>query len=102
MSQPVKLASALPGGDRNGLAAIAGDLVHAPADQRLVLAVIDVKRIETNTDTDEVVPLVRVLRVESPLPMDRKEAYAMLRRATEARTSDDNATPPLPFPQTED
>lgn len=96
MSQPVKLAGALPDGDRNGLAAIVRELLAEPTDQRLYLVVMDVKRIDTIVDLDEAVPTARVRRIEAVPRLDRKAAWAMLQRAFEARTGNDDAQP-IPF-----
>lgn len=81
MSQPVKLASALPDGDRNGLAAIVRDLLAEPTDQRLYLVVMDVKRIDTLVDLDEAVPTTRVRRIVPVTRADKQEAWRMLERA---------------------
>ena len=96
MPNPVKLASQMPGEHRNGLNDIARELVKAPADQRIALVVYDVKRVETDVDREENVPTIRLLRIESPLALDRAAAWDILKRATAARV-DDNGTEQLAF-----
>jgi hypothetical protein len=86
MSTPVKLASGLPSGDANGLGALVNALAEDPRGLRVVLAIVDCKKIETNTDTGEVVPVARVRRIEALLPEDKPLAERLLRRALEART----------------
>jgi hypothetical protein len=79
----VKLAGALPPGQANGLAYIAGALVGDPQRYRVVLAVIDVKSVSTDTDTELVIPTVRVKRVMPILDADKPTALRMLERAME-------------------
>lgn len=97
MTNPIKLASALPSEFRNGLIDIVADLVRSPADQRIALVVFDVKRIEDDVDAEQKVPTVRLLRVELPLELDRQEAWEMLGRATDARVEVERGEQPLPF-----
>lgn len=81
-----KLASALPGGDANGLTAIARSLIDEPHQVHVVIALVDCKRITTDADSGEVIPTARIRRVEVISENDRDLAAKMLRRALETRT----------------
>jgi hypothetical protein len=81
-----KLASALPGGDANGLVAIARALIDEPHQVHVAIVLVDCKRITTDADSGEVVPTARIRRVEVIQENDRDLAAKMLRRALEART----------------
>lgn len=81
------LASSLPEGDRNGLAAIAGELVEHPETVHVVVALIDCSKVTRNTDTGDVVPTVRVRRIEAIRDAeDGRRMRALLRREWERRT----------------
>jgi len=82
----IKLASALPKGDANGLGPIVLDLVQDPARFKVVLAIVDCKQITTNADTGEVVPTARIRRVEAILDGDLSTARRLMERALERRT----------------
>lgn len=97
MSQPVKLASTPPPEHRNGLIEILNDLVANPANQRVALVVFDVRRVEEDVDAEAKVPTVRLLRIELPLGLDQKDAWAMLQRATDARVDIERGEQTLPF-----
>jgi hypothetical protein len=86
MSDGIKLTGSLPKGDANGLGPIIGDLVDDPAALHVVLAIVDTKKITTDADTGEVVPTVRVRRIEALLPDDLKAARRLMERALERRT----------------
>lgn len=94
----VKLAGALPPGTANGLAYIAGELVGDPQQYRVVLAVIDVKSISTETDTELVIPTARVRRIMPILDADIPTAQRMLERAVEKHSGQTM----LPFELEED
>ena len=81
-----KLAGSLPGGDANGLTAIARDLIDSPHEIHVVVALVDCKRITTDNDSGEVVPTARIRRVEVIGENDRDLAAKMMRRALEQRT----------------
>jgi len=81
-----KLAGSLPGGDANGLTAIARDLIDNPHEIHVVVALVDCKRITTDNDSGEVVPTARIRRVEVIGDNDRDLAAKMMRRALEHRT----------------
>lgn len=82
----VKLAGTLPDGERNGLTQITADLVTAPTQLHVVVAVVDCKRITTDLDTGDVVPTARVRRVEVVLDADKPAVLRLLRRSHEERT----------------
>lgn len=81
-----KLASTLPGGDANGLVAIARALIDSPHDVHVVVGLVDCKRITTDNDSGEVIPTARIRRIEVIGQADRDLAAKMMRRALEART----------------
>jgi hypothetical protein len=86
VSTPVKLASALPSGNANGLSAILAELTDDPTSLRVMIAVFDTKELKTITDTGEVVPVVRIRRVEALTGMDLRSGRTLFRRAFEKRT----------------
>jgi len=81
-----KLSSALPGGDGNGLAAIARQLIDDPEEVHVAIALVDCMRKTIDTDTGEVEPTARIRRIEVINGVDRELAQKMLRRALEERT----------------
>lgn len=81
-----KLSGALPGGDGNGLAAIARHLIDQPHEIHVAIALVDCMRTTTETDTGEVEPTARVRRIEVINGVDRDLAQQMMRRALEERT----------------
>lgn len=82
-----KLASKLPqDNDLNGLNALRRQLVDHPEGKHVVVAVIDCSKIETITDTGDVEPTVRILRVEAINTADVVDADRMMRAAMEKRT----------------
>jgi hypothetical protein len=81
-----KLSSALPGGDGNGLAAIARHLIDAPHEVHVAIALVDCCRLTTDTDSGEVEPTARVRRIEVIDGVDKELAQTMMRRALEERT----------------
>jgi hypothetical protein len=89
VSTPVKLASALPGGNANGLGAILDELTRDPEGKRVVIGIVDTKKLETDIDTGEVVPTVRFLRLEALTGMDLKAGKSLFRRAFFKRTNRD-------------
>lgn len=82
----VTIGSSLPVGDRDGLTAIASDLIEQPEQLRVMLAVIDVAKITTRTDDGGRTATVRIRRIEQVLPGDLGAAEKLLRRALERRT----------------
>lgn len=82
-----KLSSALPQGDSNGLGAIARALIDDPATAHVAIVFIDSSKLTTNIDTGDVVPTVRIRRIEPILHEEDREMTAdILRRAFERRT----------------
>ena len=81
-----KLASALPKGEANGLAALARALIDEPAHVHVVVMMVDCKKISTDVDTGDVEPTARIRRIEVVRPQDHAFAEKMLRRALEERT----------------
>lgn len=81
-----KLSSALPGGDGNGLAAIARQLVDNPHELHVVIAIVDNKTTKTDHDRDEREPTARIRRIEVIGGDDKQVAQQMMRRALEERT----------------
>ena len=94
----IKLASALPKGSANGLDPIVMNLVQEPDRFQVVLAIVDCKEITTDTDTGEVIPTMRIRRIEAITGLDKPQASRLLRRATERRTGRTE----LPFEVEED
>lgn len=81
-----KLASGLPKGDGNGLDALARELVDAPHNVQVVVALIDCKKITTDNDDGTIEPTARIRRIEAITESDKELAAKMLRRALEKRT----------------
>ena len=82
-----KLNSSLPkDNDKNGLNALSRKLVDNPETEHIVVAVIDCKSINTDIDTGDVEPTVRILRVETVNDASSPEAHAMLDAALVKRT----------------
>lgn len=73
------------------MAWIAGELVEEGANRRpkrlrAVLAIIDAKRVNIDSDSGQEVVTVRFKRVELLLPSDLSAAEKLIRRALEARS----------------
>lgn len=81
-----KLAATLPGGDANGLVAIARALIDSPHEIHVAVVLVDCKKTTTDNDSGEVVPTARVRRIEVIGEQDKALAQKMLRRALEHRT----------------
>lgn len=97
MTNPVKLASTPPAEYRNGLIEILRELVESPEDERIALVVFNVTRVEKDVEAEKETPTVRFRRIELPLGLDRKAAWDILQRATDARVKPDDPQQPLPF-----
>lgn len=82
----VKLASALPKDDKNGLAAIAPALVDRYRSQEHTVAIVVLKTAKITQDEDyQLIPEVKVLRIE-PVSGDLEDdARDLLQSATEQR-----------------
>lgn len=81
-----KLSSTLPGGDNNGLGALARALTMDPHKTAIIVAVVDCKSITIDTDTGDKVATVRIRRVEPIDPQDTDQAQRLLVRGLERRT----------------
>lgn len=81
-----KLAGALPKGDGNGLDPITKDLVEHPSRYHVLIAIVDCKAITTDNDTGDVVPTVRLRRIEVVGRADHPQAEQLVRRALERRS----------------
>lgn len=82
----VSLAGALPKGDATGLDPIISSLIDDPRGMHVVIALVDCKKITTNADTGEVVPTLRIRRIEAVLNDDKPLAERLMRRALEQRS----------------
>lgn len=89
----IKLAGALPRGHANGLGPIVMDLINHPDRYKVALVIIDCKKVETDTDTGEIIPTARIRRVEAITGSDRETARRLMQRALEKRTG----SPVLPL-----
>lgn len=81
----MKLSSALPKGDRNGLEPRIPVFVNEPETLHVAVVIIRTAKITLDIDTGEHIPQVKIVRVEPVLPQDAKQAEKMLRRALEDR-----------------
>jgi len=81
-----KLAAALPKGVGNGLDAIEAAMTEAPHEVHVVIALIDCKKVTTDSDTGEMEATARIRRIEAIEAGDKARAMAMMRRALESRT----------------
>jgi len=83
----VSLAGNLPSGDGNGLQAIVPSLIREPKQLHVCIALVDCVKITTNADSGDVVPTVRVRRMEVIGDAeDMKVAERLMRRALDQRT----------------
>ncbi len=82
----VKSNAILPKGDENGLYAIAADLISDRKRFRAVIAIVDCRRVNIDSDTGEETATIRMRRVEVVLPGDLAAAEKLMRRSLEKRT----------------
>jgi hypothetical protein len=82
----IKITGTLPKGDANGAAAIAADLIADPHRFKVLLLIVDCKKVTTDNDTGEAVPTARIRRVEAVLGQDLPQAEQIMRRSLEKRT----------------
>lgn len=94
----VKMKSTLPKGDSNGLAHIVSDLIKDPKRYRIAIMVFDSKETNTDNDSGDVSPVLRIRRAEVVLPSDMSIAENLVRRAIADRTGGEA----LPFEMEED
>jgi hypothetical protein len=81
-----KFSGTLPGGEANGLSALAAQLLRNPQGTHIVVGIIDTKTITTDVDTGDQVPTVRFRRVEPVPGPDADHVVRIMQRATERRT----------------
>lgn len=81
-----RLNSTLPKGDSNGLDSLARQLIDNPHEIHVIIALVDCKRLVTDTDDDSVEPTARIRRIEVVRKDDKDLASKMLRRSLEDRT----------------
>lgn len=84
----MKLSGSLPGDDRNGLSALATQMLDNPEATHIVVAVIDCTKITTDVASGDVVPTARICAIEafSGATADAAELRRLWRRAYERRT----------------
>ena len=82
----IKITGTLPKGDANGAAAIASDLIAEPHRFKVLLMIVDCKKVTTDHDSGEQVPTARIRRIEPVLPQDLTTAEQIMRRSLEHRT----------------
>jgi len=83
----VSVSGTLPSGDGNGLSAIVTDLVREPQKVHLAVVLVDCRKVVTDADTGDMIPTVRLRRIEVVEdPEDRKLAENLMRRALDRRT----------------
>lgn len=81
----MKLASALPKGDKNGLALVNPLFVERPESTVLVVAVLSCKTITEDIDSGDSIATARISRIEMVDREDTDQAERLLRRALERR-----------------
>lgn len=82
----VKLSATLPKGDSDGLGPMVKDAIGEPETVHTLLILVDTKKIITDIDTDESIPVLRIRRAEVIRGGDIKDAERLIRRAIERRT----------------
>lgn len=81
-----KLSSSLPNSDANGLDSLNTEMVRNPADQHIVIAVVDCKTITTDTDTGFEIATARILSIEPLSGREAEQAVQLKQDAMERRT----------------
>lgn len=94
----VKLKSTLPKGEGNGLDAIVSELIHDPKRYRIGIIIFDNKHTDADHDSGEIVPIVRIRRVEVVVEDDISIAENLMRRSLDKRCGGET----LPFDIDED
>lgn len=84
----VKLSSALPADDRNGMPAIATALIDYPDEVHVAVLLVRTREIRTNARTGDVVPTAEILACEAftGVTADAETLHRLLRRQHERRT----------------
>jgi len=80
------LSGNLPAGDANGLAAIISDLIRDPHKMHVLIAIADCRKVTTDNDTGDIIPTVRIRRIEAVHHDDLPAAEKLMRRALEHRS----------------
>ena len=92
----VKLAGRLPGSmENNGMYSVQPDLLKTPKERRLAVIWYDVLKHVHNVDTEEDVPVMRVLRIEPIGDVD--EASQALQELVMQKAEQRLGATPLPF-----
>lgn len=83
----ISVSGKLPAGDGNGLVAILSELVRDDKQVFVGVVLVDGKKITIDRDSGEIVPTVRIRRIEVILdPEDRVICRRLLERALDKRT----------------
>jgi hypothetical protein len=84
----VKLSSALPADDRNGMPAIATALVDYPNEVHVAVFLLRTRETRFNARTGDVVPIAEILACEAftGATSDAETLHRLLRRQHERRT----------------
>jgi hypothetical protein len=81
------LSGSLPGGDQNGLAALAPALVNQPDQMHVAVITFVTSTLKTDVATGDVVPTIKIKQFEPFVGgSDVNELRRLLRRAYERRT----------------
>lgn len=83
-----RLDPRIPAGDGDGLAPITGQLIHNPSKLHVLIAICDTRKAVTDYDRGEVIPVVRIRRIEVVRPSDLAAAEKLMRRALEERSGE--------------
>ena len=81
-----KLNGALPKGEANGLESLARILIDEPHQVHVIVALVDCRKVTTDTDTGDIEPTARIRRIEAIAADDKPFVAKMMRRARERRT----------------
>lgn len=92
------LSARLPRGDANGIGPIVKELISEPETVHALIVLVDCKKITTDVDSGETVPIMRIRRIEAIRPADIKDAQRLIRRSWEDR----NGGTVLPMEMEED
>lgn len=84
----VKLSAKLPGGDADGLAPIARELINHPHRFHVLMVLVDCQNSHVDYDSGDVVPTARIRRAEVIDRADLPAAEKLMRRALERRSGD--------------
>jgi hypothetical protein len=90
MAPPVKLSSALPDDRKNGLwqSQVVNDLLAQPRAAVYAIVVLTSAKTETNNDTGEVTPVVKIRHIEIVGDGPASKVAQFLQEAHQARTGE--------------